>query len=604
MNGTRAVILAGSPGTAHFPFANYFPKLGLPVANEPLIHHLAHHLHIAGITEIGISVSNHLSLYRAFAKKINRHPDLGVHVRIFKEDEPMGSAGALNNMRDFVKGSTVLVLSSSAFISGQDLLGVIKEHRSHETGLTAVMVQCNGSNCANLENYRLDSERVIQEFTVIHRSRNRRKSDRCLPGQPQERRTCMCGAGIFVLSPQAIARIPNSPGYMDINEQLIPALHESGIPARAMVVEGPLPKIVGLNQYFQTNRRILMQPGEDQEFVFRNSTQIADGVWVGDGVKIAKSARLVGPVLIGSRSHISEDTMILGPVAIGAGSHIEAGARVENSFLGIASRVGKGASLRKSLVANRGVVRRGENLRRSVIVNAKDLEGGLSLVPIKQDDGFRVVLRHGRFVPTVQARRRWFKGMKRAVDVTAAASMLVVLSPVFAVIAAAIKWGGDGPVFYSQRRCGRDGHEFRMHKFRTMVVDAHEMQQKLAENKDVDGPMFKLENDPRVTRIGRFLRDTSLDELPQLINVLKAEMSLVGPRPLIMEEMNFAPNWRDIRLQVTPGITGLWQVNGRHKVSFHDWIKNDIRYVKEQSLGLDAKILLSTFRVLGNGRRL
>lgn len=604
MNGTQAVILAGSPGTAHFPFANYFPKLGLPVANEPLIHHLAHHLHIAGITEIGISVSSHFSLYRAFAKKINRHPDLGVHVRIFKEDEPMGSAGALNNMRDFVKGSTVLVLSSSAFISGQDLHGVIKEHRSHDAGLTAVVVQCNGSNCAHLENYRLDSETVIQEFIVIHRSRNRRKSDRCLPGQPHERRTCMCGAGIFVLSPQAIARIPDSPGYMDINEQLIPNLHESGIPARAMVVEGPLPKIVGLNQYFETNRRILLQPGEDQEFVFRNSTQIADGVWVGDDVKIAKSARLVGPVLIGSRSHISDDTMILGPVAIGAGSHIEAGARVENSFLGIASRIGKGASLRKSLVADRGVVRMGENLRRSVIVNAKDLEGGLSLVPIKHDDGFRVVLRHGRFVPTVQARRQWFKGMKRAVDVTAAASMLVVLSPVFAVIAAAIKWGGDGPVFYSQRRCGRDGHEFRMHKFRTMVVDAHEMQQKLSENKDVDGPMFKLENDPRVTRIGRFLRDTSLDELPQLINVLKAEMSLVGPRPLVMEEMSFAPNWRDIRLQVTPGITGLWQVNGRHKVSFHDWIKNDIRYVKEQSFGLDAKILLSTFRVLGNGRRL
>ena len=596
--------MAGSPGTANFPFANYFPKLGLPVANEPLIFHLAHHLDVAGITEIGISVSAHVSVFRALARKINRHPDLGVHVKIFQEDEPMGSAGALNNMREFVKDSTVLVLSGSAFISGQDLRGVVEEHRKYDAGLTAVVVRCDGSTCQNLENYSLDSDGAIERFIVIHKSRNRRSSDRCIPGQPQERRTCMCGAGIFVLSPEAIGKIPETPGYMDINEQLIPALHETGISARAMVVQGPLPKIVGLNQYFETNRRTLLQPGEDQDFVFRNSTQVAKGVWVGDGVEIAASARLVGPVLIGSDCHIADDVEIYGPVAIGARSHIEAGARVENSVLGIASRVGKGAALRKSLVADRGVVRKGEQLRRSVIVNAKDLHGGLSLVPITQDDGFRVVIRHGRFVPTVQSRRQWFRAMKRAVDVTAAASMLVVLSPVFAVIAAAIKWEGDGPVFYSQQRCGRDGRDFKMHKFRTMVVDAHEMQDELAENKDVDGPMFKLENDPRVTRIGRFLRDTSLDELPQLVNVLKAEMSLVGPRPLVMEEMDFAPNWRDIRLQVTPGITGLWQVNGRHKVSFHDWIKNDIRYVKEQSLGLDAKILLSTFRVLGNGRSL
>lgn len=604
MNETRAVILAGSPGTAHFPFANYYPKLALPVANEPLIFHLAHHLHVAGVTEIGISVANHLALYRALAWKINRHPDLGVRVRIFKEDEPMGSAGVLNNMRDFVEDSTVLVISSSAFISGHDLQGVVNHHRRHNAGLTAVVVQCGGSGCSSLANFRLDSHGAIDEFVVIHKSRDRRKSDRCLPGQPHERRVCLCSAGIYVVSPEAVAEIPNAPGYMDINEQLVPALREAGVSARAMVVPGPLPKISGLSQYFEANRRTLLQLGEDQEFVFRNSRRIGDGVWVGDNVRIAKSARLVGPVLIGSDSHVSDDAEIIGPVAIGKKGSVESGARVENSFLGNAARVGKNASVRKSLVADRAVVRMGEDLESSVVVNAKDLDGGLSLVPIVRDDGFNVILRHGKFVPTVQTRRRWFKVMKRAVDVTAAASMLVVLSPVLALIAAAIKWEGDGPVFYSQRRCGRDGREFRMHKFRTMVVDAHDMQQKLAENKDVDGPMFKLENDPRVTRIGRFLRDTSLDELPQLINVLNAEMSLVGPRPLIMEEMDFAPNWRDIRLQVTPGITGLWQVNGRHKVSFHDWIKNDIRYVKEQSLGLDAMILLSTFRVLGNGRRL
>jgi len=604
VKNTRAVILAGSPGTAHFPFSNYFPKLGLPVANEPLIFHLAHHLHVAGITEIGISVGNHFALYRALAMKINRHPDIGVRVRIFREDEPMGSAGVLHNMREFIKDSTVLVLSSSAFISGHDLRSVVEQHQMHDAGLTAVVVRCGGSGRAPLENFMLDSDGTIREFVALHTSRDRRDPERCLPERQADRRMCMCSAGIYIASPRAVATIPETPGYMDINEQLIPALHKAGISTRAMVVEGPLPKIVGLAQYFDTNRRTLLQPGEDQDFVFRNSREVSDGVWVGENVEIAKNARLVGPVLIGSNSHIADNAEIIGPVAMGAKTHIETGARVENSFLGIASRVNQGARVQESLVADRGVVRMGERLQRSVVVNAKDLEGGLSLVPITRDDGFHVILRHGRFTPTIRARRTWFQAVKRVVDVTAAASMLVVLSPVFGLIAAAIKREGDGPVFYAQSRCGKDGREFNMYKFRTMVVNAHELQKDLAESKDVDGPMFKLEHDPRVTRIGRFLRNTSLDELPQLVNVLKAEMSLVGPRPLVMEEMDFAPNWRDVRLKVTPGITGLWQVNGRHKVSFHDWIKNDIRYVKEQSIGLDVKILLSTFRVLGNGRHL
>ncbi|MBI5903459.1 MAG: sugar transferase [Deltaproteobacteria bacterium] len=183
-------------------------------------------------------------------------------------------------------------------------------------------------------------------------------------------------------------------------------------------------------------------------------------------------------------------------------------------------------------------------------------------------------------------------------DILASAVLLALLSPVMLLICAMIKRDSEGPCVFSQKRCGKDGRDFVMYKFRTMVKDAPSLQQKLVAEKNVDGPMFKLFNDPRVTRIGEKLRKTSLDELPQLINVLRGEMSLVGPRPLVMDEMKFSPSWRSIRLKVKPGVTGLWQVQGRSEASFHDWIRYDVDYVKNQSLWLDLKILFKTVKVV------
>ena len=171
---------------------------------------------------------------------------------------------------------------------------------------------------------------------------------------------------------------------------------------------------------------------------------------------------------------------------------------------------------------------------------------------------------------------------------------LIFLLPLFIIIAAVIRLDSSGPIFYTQRRCGLGGREFPMAKFRTMVIDAEKYQEELSKKKDVDGPVFKMVSDPRITRVGHLLRRTSLDELPQLWNVLKGEMSLIGPRPLIMEEMRCNPLWRDIRLSVKPGITGLWQVNGRGEKSFHEWIEYDVSYVMNQSFFADTKILLLT----------
>ena len=175
---------------------------------------------------------------------------------------------------------------------------------------------------------------------------------------------------------------------------------------------------------------------------------------------------------------------------------------------------------------------------------------------------------------------------------------IVLLLPIFLLIAIVIKIESRGPVFYLQKRYGKDGKWSNMIKFRTMHANAEQLKKNLIHLKEVDGPMFKISNDPRITKLGRILRSTSIDELPQLFNVFKGEMSLVGPRPLITDEMKFSPTWRDIRLSVKPGMTGLWQVEARSSHSFQDWIKYDVDYVKNRSLWLDIKILLQTMKVV------
>jgi len=182
--------------------------------------------------------------------------------------------------------------------------------------------------------------------------------------------------------------------------------------------------------------------------------------------------------------------------------------------------------------------------------------------------------------------------LKQLVDLSFSAVLLGAFSPVFVLLAVLIKLESRGPVFFRQKRCGRGGKEFRMLKFRTMVPDAEAIKSSL--KNEVDGPMFKVSRDPRVTRIGRHLRRLSLDELPQLVNVLRGEMSLVGPRPLAREEMSMNGVWMEARLNLKPGITGLWQVKARETLKFSDWVKYDMEYVERRSNLLDLKILLLT----------
>ena len=195
-------------------------------------------------------------------------------------------------------------------------------------------------------------------------------------------------------------------------------------------------------------------------------------------------------------------------------------------------------------------------------------------------------------------RKRIYEISKRAIDIIGAGSGLLLLSPVIAIVACAVKFTSKGTVFFSQKRVGKNGELFDMYKFRSMVVNAEELKEKLAHQNEMSGPMFKMKDDPRVTKVGKFIRKTSLDELPQLWNVLKGDMSLVGPRPSLPKEVAQFEKWMYKRLSVKPGLTCFWQVSGRNNIDFEDWMKLDIKYVDERNIWIDIKLIFKTVLVL------
>ena len=187
---------------------------------------------------------------------------------------------------------------------------------------------------------------------------------------------------------------------------------------------------------------------------------------------------------------------------------------------------------------------------------------------------------------------------KRVTDIFLSAIGLILLSPILLIVAIAIRIDSKGPIIFKQDRVGKDGKIFSMYKFRSMIVNAEELKAKLETKNEMSGPMFKIKNDPRITKVGRFIRKTSIDELPQLINVIKGDMSLVGPRPSLPKEVEQFSPWMLERLKVKPGITCYWQVMGRNNIAFEEWMKLDVKYVHEMNYWLDIKLIFKTFFVL------
>ncbi len=191
-------------------------------------------------------------------------------------------------------------------------------------------------------------------------------------------------------------------------------------------------------------------------------------------------------------------------------------------------------------------------------------------------------------------RTKIVRSLKRALDITVASAAITATSPLMVGTALAIRLDSPGPILFKQVRVGKDGEHFYCYKFRSMYIDAERRKAELMANNEADGPVFKMKNDPRITRVGRIIRKLSIDELPQLFNVIKGEMSLVGPRPAIPSEVARYTYEQLGRLHAIPGITGLQQVSGRSNLDFKRWVELDLQYISEQSVWKDIEILAKT----------
>lgn len=296
---------------------------------------------------------------------------------------------------------------------------------------------------------------------------------------------------------------------------------------------------------------------------------------------IAATARLVGPVMVRDGASIGEGALVVGPASIGERATIGAGAIVAQSLLLADSAVAPGATVRHRVVS-------GDAVSTAAVAGQRRHAAPHR---VAEPDALR------RSMPT-------YVTTKALIEPILAAAALIVLSPLMAVIAILMKLTSTGPIFYGDSREGKDARAFKCWKFRSMLTNADDLQRALAAQQKMDGPQFKMANDPRVTKIGGILRKLNLDELPQLWNVLKGEMSLVGPRPSPFRENQICVPWRNGRLSVRPGITGLWQVcrKDRETGDFHQWIHYDLLYVRNVSFLLDVKIFAATILTLG-GRK-
>ncbi len=195
-------------------------------------------------------------------------------------------------------------------------------------------------------------------------------------------------------------------------------------------------------------------------------------------------------------------------------------------------------------------------------------------------------------------KRYFYRFFKRLFDFLVSGIGLIILSPLFLIISLLIYINDQGPIFYSQIRIGRDGKPFKMYKFRSMVTNADELLENLKSQNEVAGPMFKMREDPRITPIGKFIRKTSIDEFPQLFNVFTGQMSLVGPRPPLKNEVAEYSPYDKQRLWVVPGCTGLWQATERNNVGFHEMVELDIEYIKRSSLTFDLYLIIKTIKII------
>ncbi|MCG3154364.1 MAG: Bifunctional protein GlmU [bacterium] len=576
----KVVILAGAGGARLLPLTQITPKPLLPVANTPLALHLVQHLKRCGFTDLIFCISKDQT---ALMEVLGNGDPWDMVIRYVVEDRPSGTAGALGQLAPLLSNDTFLVMGCNVLFNF-NLRDLVKQHVRSRAEATVLVSKLP----AAYDSGRHEIVEVNEDGSIgrVHRGETARTDFRFFP------------VGVYCFQPSVFDFFRKGESFLDIKEQLLQRMMENGRPVIAHQLPGEWQYLFTLEDYLKLNDTVLA--GQLGSISYQH--QISPNVWIGQNVRLGNRVNLIPPVVIGDNTIIDDDVQIVGGTVIGADCFVGKGSVLRECAVWNRCRIAEGNWIERTVITRDGVVGPRQRLQGAVVVKEQLRPAAVNLLA-KNYNITTIASSAATTVLPGPQRRRLFDFSKRVMDIVLSLLLVILLAPVMLLVALAIKFDSPGPVFFRQRRAGLGGREFWMMKFRSMVQDAAHRQDQLRHLNQVDGPIFKIENDPRMTRVGKILRKLSLDEFPQLFNIMRGEMSFVGPRPLAYKELKYEPSWSETRLQVKPGLTGLWQVSGRSDSSFRDWVAMDKYYAMHQSLLLDLKILFKTpFNVLlGSG---
>lgn len=564
-NPETAVMLVGGIANFNGFSISLCPKAFLPIANRPLYHYLETAFAAVGVKRIIFCVKPEVAeLVRN--RLASHHPEMEYQVR----ETQFGTAGSLREVEDSLQGLPFW-LANGELLLDLNLASLLSFHQEQEVPATVAVLPVLEAAWEK-ERVELDAQKEVKVIHRIHPA--------------QERRSMLRPAGLYLFEPEVLEYIPQN-SYFDLKEQLFPLLYEKGGAAVTWEISGYSRTISSLDDYFFANLDVLLGRVD-----FVNATNGKNGQ---NPPRLDPSVKLYPPYVMRPGTTIGSEALILGPTAIGQGCEIEPNCIINECIILDQAKIGQGTYLSRCIVGEGAQVGKGSILYETALHKSANGTGDTQVLRLREPThrDCQAAAKHQEWQTPAGP---FYLKMKRWLDVFLSSLFLVIAAPFMLIIALAVKLDSPGPIIFRQERSGLKGRQFTLFKFRSMVENAEEEKLQLMEMNEVDGPMFKITQDPRITRVGKFLRDTNLDELPQLLNILQGDMSLVGPRPLSFDEMSYNPRWRDARLAVRPGMTGLWQVEAHTKLEFNEWLRQDLDYVHNVSLGLDLKILYRTLK--------
>jgi lipopolysaccharide/colanic/teichoic acid biosynthesis glycosyltransferase/NDP-sugar pyrophosphorylase family protein len=563
----KAVLLSNVQQNSLSLLTKKYSKLMLPVANKPFLEYLLDFLKKWRIEELFICYKDNLDNLNSYFKGQPKH---GIRIHYHQQKSVPCSASFLKKIADKLNSDSFLVMDGELFLDF-NLKRFIEFHRTKNAITTIAAEPSNNKRNSSLAELEISDDNKIQKFNFSDSYNDIRRN--------------LKPCGIYLFHPHILSYI-KSEGYFDINEQLLPLLNKENLPIYAYEINGYCKEVRETSDYLKLNRDELSK----ERGFFQGYNE--ERIWWGKNTKIAKKAFLLGPIIVGNDSIIEEGCQIIGPTVIGNRCKINKNVLVRESIIWDETLLSESTIVENSIITGGKHNPQPHSYRHAIVLSDKVNISDLEL--LNRDFTMNYIFKREPSMILRRIRLKAYEILKRIFDFTSSLLLIILFSPLFLIFSLIVKVNSSGAAFFQQKRCGKDGKEFNMIKFRTMIDKAEEEQEKLLQLNECDGPMFKIKNDPRITKVGKFLRETYLDELPQLLNVLKGDMSLVGPRPLALEEMRYCPSWRDNRLKVKPGITGLWQISKYDRNSFYQWIKYDNHYIHNRSFWLDLKILFKT----------